>query len=85
MSAERLLPAAMRLDAEYLTAREIGALLRCSDDYAASLLKSGRIRGVNLGGGLGWRAHRDDVEAFVRGRVAAQGARPAGRTSKAAK
>lgn len=72
------------IDHEYLNAVEIGRLLRCSDDYAASLLKAGKIRGVNLGGGLGWRAHRDDVEAFVRGRAAAQTARP-GRAAKAAK
>jgi excisionase family DNA binding protein len=71
------------LDSEYLTAAEIGAMLRCSTTYAGQLLKAGKIPGVNLGGGLGWRAHRADVEAFVRGRAAAKATKP--RAPKAAK
>jgi hypothetical protein len=75
--------AATQVEPEVVTAAEIGTMLRCSTTYASQLLKAGKIPGVNLGGGLGWRAHRADVEAFVRGRAAAKATAP--RAPRAAK
>jgi excisionase family DNA binding protein len=74
---------AQTAEPDYLTAAEVGTMLRCSATYAGQLLKAGKIPGVNLGGGLGWRAHRADVEAFVRGRAAAKATAP--RAPRAAK
>lgn len=67
---------------EVMTAAEIGEMLRCSATHASHLCRTKKIPAVNLGGGLGWRAHRSDVEAFVRGKAARS---TSTRTQKAAK
>lgn len=69
---------------EVLTAVEVAAVLRCSPEHVATLCKRKQLVGVNLKGELGWRIHRAEVEAFVRGRKPAR-ATSAAPTRRAAK
>lgn len=55
---------------DYLTTAEVAAILRCSTEHAANLIRAKKLPGQNLGGRAGYRVHRDDLDAFVRGRVA---------------
>lgn len=54
-------------ETDVLTATEVAGILRCSEKHVAKLVKAKRLPGVNLGGSLGLRIHRDAVDAFVRG------------------
>lgn len=54
---------------EYLTTAEVARELRCSATYVSRLCREKKLRGRDLGGSVGWRIHRDDLETFIRGRA----------------
>ena len=55
-------------DEQWFTTREIADLLRVSDQTVWRWLKTGKMRGLNLGGKGGWRVRRSEVNAFIEAR-----------------
>lgn len=48
---------------DYLTAAEVGAIIRKTADYVARQCNAGHLRGTKLGNE--WRIHRAEVERFM--------------------
>lgn len=63
-------------DNPFLITSEVAAVLRCSTEHVANLIRSGRLNGENLGGRAGYRVHRDDLDTFIRGRNTPTPAQP---------
>lgn len=55
------------VDERWYTVGDIAALLRVHEQTVRSWLKSGRLRGRNLGGKSGWRVRESDLSAFLDG------------------
>lgn len=49
---------------EYMTAREVAALLRLPERTVSRLLNSGQLPGIYAGTQEGWRVRREDVLSF---------------------
>jgi excisionase family DNA binding protein len=60
-----------RMD-EWLTAEEIGALLKVEPGAIRGWLREGKLRGINFSGKMGWRVRRRDLEAYLEARLDAQ-------------
>lgn len=61
---------------DYLTTAEVAAALRCSPEHVGNLIRRKKLPGQNLGSRAGYRVHRDDLDAFVRGGLAPKASTP---------
>lgn len=53
------------VDERWFTVAEIAALMKVHDETVRRWLKSGRLRGQNYGGKMGWRVKESDLNAFL--------------------
>jgi excisionase family DNA binding protein len=49
----------------WLTVAQIAKELQTTDRAVRAWLRTGRLKGANLGGHTGWRVRRSDLEAFL--------------------
>ncbi len=72
---------------QYLSVPEVAALLVVSDTHVIRLIKTGRLRGVNVGTGAKnprFRVSQVDLQAFLDGNTPTPLAPPAARVRKRA-
>jgi excisionase family DNA binding protein len=53
------------VDEPWFTTEQIAAHLQVSEFSVRRWLRTGRLRGVNFGGGTGWRVKDSDLRAFL--------------------
>jgi excisionase family DNA binding protein len=53
------------VDEPWFTTEQIAAQLQVSEFSVRRWLRTGRLRGVNFGGGSGWRVKDSDLRAFL--------------------
>ncbi|MGE5483697.1 MAG: helix-turn-helix domain-containing protein [Ignavibacteriales bacterium] len=57
-----------RSEAEYLTVMDIAELLQCTPQHIYSEIGLGRLKAIKIGRRKGIRIHRNELEAWVKGR-----------------
>jgi excisionase family DNA binding protein len=50
---------------QLLTVPEVAGYLRIGPESTRRWLREGKLRGINLGRGSGWRIRRADLEVFI--------------------
>jgi excisionase family DNA binding protein len=48
-----------------MTLRQVGDLLRCTQGQVYSLVRSGELKGIQIGGRNQWRVERSKLEEYI--------------------
>jgi excisionase family DNA binding protein len=56
------------VDEPWFTTEQIATQLQVSEFSVRRWLRTGQLRGVNFGGGSGWRVKDSDLQAFLEAR-----------------
>ena len=49
----------------FITLRQVGDLLRCTQGQVYSLVRSGELKGIQIGGRNQWRVERSKLEEYI--------------------
>lgn len=49
----------------FMTLRQVGDLLRCTQGQVYSLVRSGELKGIQIGGRNQWRVERSKLEEYI--------------------
>lgn len=55
----------------FMTLRQVADLLRCSEKQTYSLIRSGDLQGIQIGGRNQWRVEHSKLEEYIEGRLGA--------------